>query len=86
MSRKSYENLAEEMKASTFSGGLIDRALVWKKARTTKDGEISDTDTKEVANKIDNLLVSKRATHSMDNVTCDILSQAIGGNDPPGGI
>ncbi|TYK11866.1 hypothetical protein E5676_scaffold177G00140 [Cucumis melo var. makuwa] len=22
----------------------------------------------------------------MDNVTCDILSQAIGGNDPPGGI
>ncbi|KAA0037152.1 DUF659 domain-containing protein [Cucumis melo var. makuwa] len=32
---------------------------------------------------MDNLLVSKRATHSMDNVTCDILSQAIGGNDPP---
>ena len=22
----------------------------------------------------------------MDNVTCDILSQAIGGNDPPGRI
>ncbi|KAA0065450.1 uncharacterized protein E6C27_scaffold17G001320 [Cucumis melo var. makuwa] len=74
------------MKASTSSGGLIDRALVWKKAQTTKDGEIPDIDTKEVANKIDNLLVSKRATHSMDNVTCDILSQAIGGNDPPGRI
>ncbi|KAA0038226.1 transposase [Cucumis melo var. makuwa] len=78
MSRKGYANLAEEM--------LIDRALVWKKAQTTKDGEIPDIDTKEVANKIDNLLVSKRATHSMDNVTCDILSQAIGGNDPPGTI
>ncbi|KAA0055445.1 uncharacterized protein E5676_scaffold314G00150 [Cucumis melo var. makuwa] len=80
--RKGYANLAEEMKASTSSNGLIDRALVWKKARTTKDGEIPDIDTKEVANKIDNLLVSKRATHSIDNVTCDILSQAIGGNDP----
>ncbi|KAA0046954.1 uncharacterized protein E6C27_scaffold230G001320 [Cucumis melo var. makuwa] len=57
-----------------------------KKARTTKDGEIPDIETKEVANKIDNLLVSKRASHSMDNVTCDILSQAIGGNDPPGRI
>uniref|UniRef100_A0A9I9EG99 Uncharacterized protein n=1 Tax=Cucumis melo TaxID=3656 RepID=A0A9I9EG99_CUCME len=41
-----------EKKASTSSGGLIDRALVWKKARTTKDGEISNTDTKKVANKI----------------------------------
>ncbi|KAA0058341.1 uncharacterized protein E6C27_scaffold409G00270 [Cucumis melo var. makuwa] len=86
MSRKGYANLTEEMKASTSNGELIDRALVWKKARTTKDGEIPDTDTKEVANKIDNLLVSKRASHSMDNVTCDILSQAIGGNDPPGRI
>ncbi|KAL4032531.1 hypothetical protein IC575_005609 [Cucumis melo] len=86
MSRKGYANLTEEMKASTSNGELIDRALVWKKARTTKDGEIPDIDTKEVANKIDNLLVSKRASHSMDNVTCDILSQAIGGNDPPGRI
>ncbi|TYK00930.1 uncharacterized protein E5676_scaffold602G001010 [Cucumis melo var. makuwa] len=83
MSRKGYANLTEEMKASTSNGELIDHALVWKKARTTKDGEIPDIDTKEVANKIDNLLVSKRASHSMDNVTCDILSQAIGGNDPP---
>ncbi|KAL4030039.1 hypothetical protein IC575_008272 [Cucumis melo] len=86
MSRKGYANLTEEMKASTSNGELIDRALVWKKARTTKDGEIPDIDTKEVANKIDNLLVSKRASHSMDNVTCDILSRAIGGNDPPGRI
>ncbi|KAA0062271.1 uncharacterized protein E6C27_scaffold154G00030 [Cucumis melo var. makuwa] len=83
MLRKGYANLAEEMKASTSSGELIDRALVWKKARTTKDGEIPDIDTKEVANKIDNLLVSKRVTHLMDNVTCDILSQPIRGNDPP---
>ncbi|KAL4030643.1 hypothetical protein IC575_008893 [Cucumis melo] len=86
MSRKGYANLTEEMKASISNGELIDRALVWKKAQTTKDGEIPDIDTKEVANKIDNLLVSKRASHSMDNVTCDILSQAIGGNDPPGRI
>uniref|UniRef100_A0A9I9EEJ8 Uncharacterized protein n=1 Tax=Cucumis melo TaxID=3656 RepID=A0A9I9EEJ8_CUCME len=56
------------------------------KARTTKDGEIPDTDTKEVANKINNLLISKRATHSIDNVTYDILSQVIGGNDPLGRI
>ncbi|KAL4025551.1 hypothetical protein IC575_013953 [Cucumis melo] len=86
MSHKGYANLTEEMKASTSNGELIDRALVWKKARTTKDGEIPDIDTKEVANKIDNLLVSKRASHSMDNVTYDILSQAIGGNDPLGRI
>ncbi|KAA0043011.1 uncharacterized protein E6C27_scaffold75G00860 [Cucumis melo var. makuwa] len=86
MSRKGYENLTEEMKASTSNGELIDRALVWKKARTTKYEEIPDIDTKEVANKIDNLLVSKHASHSMDNVTCDILSQAIEGNDPPGRI
>ncbi|KAA0040642.1 uncharacterized protein E6C27_scaffold555G00030 [Cucumis melo var. makuwa] len=52
MSRKGYANLTEEMKASTSNGELIDRALVWKKARTTKDGEIPDIDTKEVANKI----------------------------------
>ncbi|KAA0040643.1 transposase [Cucumis melo var. makuwa] len=83
MSQKGYANLTEEMKASTSNGELIDRALVWKKAGTTKNGEIPDIDTKEVANKIDNLLVSKRASHSMDNVTCDILSRAIGGNDPP---
>ncbi|KAL0556686.1 hypothetical protein IC582_005201 [Cucumis melo] len=52
MSRKGYANLTEEMKASTSNGELIDHALVWKKARTTKDGEIPDIDTKEVANKI----------------------------------
>ncbi|TYK29865.1 uncharacterized protein E5676_scaffold208G001130 [Cucumis melo var. makuwa] len=52
MSRKGFAKLAKEMKASTSSGGLIDRSLVWKKARTTKDGEISNTDTKKVANKI----------------------------------
>ncbi|KAA0054084.1 uncharacterized protein E6C27_scaffold1371G00060 [Cucumis melo var. makuwa] len=46
MSRKGYANLTEEMKASTSNGELIDRALVWKKARTTKDGKISDIDTK----------------------------------------
>ncbi|KAL0544189.1 hypothetical protein IC582_019302 [Cucumis melo] len=86
MSRKGYANFVKEMKASTSNGKLIDHALVWKKARTTKDGQIPDIDTKEVANKIDNLLVSKRASHSIDNVTCDILSQAIGGNDPPGRI
>ncbi|XP_050939334.1 uncharacterized protein LOC127148943 [Cucumis melo] len=52
MSRKGYANLTEEMKASISNGELIDRALVWKKAQTTKDGEIPDIDTKEVANKI----------------------------------
>ncbi|TYK16857.1 uncharacterized protein E5676_scaffold96G001330 [Cucumis melo var. makuwa] len=81
MSQKGYGNLAEEMKASTSSGGLIDRALVWKKALTTKDGKIPDKDSKE-----ENLLVSKRVTHSMDIITCDILSQAIGGSDPSGRI
>ncbi|KAA0066268.1 uncharacterized protein E5676_scaffold37G00160 [Cucumis melo var. makuwa] len=86
LSRKGYANLVEEMKANKSSGGLTDCALLWKKARTTKDGEIPYTDTKKVANKIDNLLVSKHATHLMDNVTCDILSQAIGGNDPLGRI
>ncbi|KAA0062144.1 uncharacterized protein E6C27_scaffold89G005130 [Cucumis melo var. makuwa] len=74
MSQKCYANLAEEMVRKEY-GGLIDRALLWKKARTTKDGEILDTNTKEVANKFDNLLVSKRATHSTDNVTSDILSE-----------
>ncbi|KAL4033002.1 hypothetical protein IC575_006086 [Cucumis melo] len=52
MSRKGYANLTKEMKASTSNGELIDRALVWKKAQTTKDGEIPDIDTKEVANKL----------------------------------
>ncbi|KAA0047162.1 villin-4-like isoform X4 [Cucumis melo var. makuwa] len=31
----------------------------------------------------DDLLVSKRVTHLTNNVTSDILSQAIGGNNPP---
>ncbi|TYJ96038.1 Plant transposase [Cucumis melo var. makuwa] len=82
MSRKGYANLTKEMKASTSNGELIDRALVWKKAQTTKDGEIPDIDTKEVANKLIFYLF-QNVSHSMDNVTCDILSQAIGGNDPP---
>ncbi|TYK14243.1 uncharacterized protein E5676_scaffold1121G00270 [Cucumis melo var. makuwa] len=81
MSRKGYANLTEETKASASSGGLIDRALVWENAQTTKDGEIPNIDTKE-----DNLFVSKCATHSTEDVTSDILSQAIGGNDPPGRI
>ncbi|KAA0051774.1 uncharacterized protein E5676_scaffold609G001390 [Cucumis melo var. makuwa] len=66
MWRKGYANIVEEMKASTSSGGLIDRALVWKKARTTKDREIPDIDTKEVANKIIStfLLVGQYVTPS----------------------
>ncbi|TYK07142.1 uncharacterized protein E5676_scaffold606G00130 [Cucumis melo var. makuwa] len=52
MSQKGYANLAEEIKASTSNGKLIDCALVWKKARTIKNGEIPAIDTKEVANKI----------------------------------
>ncbi|TYK05730.1 uncharacterized protein E5676_scaffold98G002150 [Cucumis melo var. makuwa] len=39
-----------------------------------------------LAEEMDNLLVSKHATHSTNNITCDILSQVIGGNDPPGRI
>ncbi|TYK30281.1 transposase [Cucumis melo var. makuwa] len=34
----------------------------------------------------DNLPILKRVTHSTDNITSDILSEAIGGNDPPGKI
>ncbi|KAL0549225.1 hypothetical protein IC582_013706 [Cucumis melo] len=40
----------------------------------------------EVADRIDDLLVLSRVTYSTDNVTSNILTQAIEGHDPRGRI
>ncbi|KAA0035793.1 uncharacterized protein E6C27_scaffold403G00780 [Cucumis melo var. makuwa] len=45
-SRKGYENLMEELKAS--SSDQIDRSIVWKQARMDRKGQIPDEETKEV--------------------------------------
>ncbi|TYK29823.1 uncharacterized protein E5676_scaffold208G00510 [Cucumis melo var. makuwa] len=45
-SRKGYENLMEELKAS--SSDQIDRFIVWKQARMDRKGQIPDEETKEV--------------------------------------
>uniref|UniRef100_A0A9I9E6C2 Serine/threonine-protein kinase nek2 n=1 Tax=Cucumis melo TaxID=3656 RepID=A0A9I9E6C2_CUCME len=70
ISCQSWKDVPTELKDKIYE--LIEKA-------STSNGELID-------HALDNLLVSKRASHSIDNVTCDILSQAIGGNDPPGRI
>ncbi|TYK01536.1 hypothetical protein E5676_scaffold451G001020 [Cucumis melo var. makuwa] len=79
-SRKGYENLMEELKAS--SSKQIDRSIVWKQARMDRKGKIPDEETKEVVNLIDELVATQNTTNAFGED--DILTRALGGKDRPG--
>ncbi|KAA0067157.1 transposase [Cucumis melo var. makuwa] len=76
-SRKGYANLMEELKAS--SSDQIDRSIVWKQARMDRKGQISDEETKEVVNLIDELVATQNTTNAFGEE--DILTRALGGKD-----
>ncbi|KAL4018023.1 hypothetical protein IC575_021610 [Cucumis melo] len=79
-SRKGYANLMEELKA--LSSDQIDRSIVWKQARMDRKGQISDEETKEVVNLIDELVATQNTTNAFGEE--DILTRALGGKDRPG--
>ncbi|KAM7485502.1 hypothetical protein LguiA_001511 [Lonicera macranthoides] len=67
------ERLTERFKKEKLSPSkLEDRAIMWVKGRETKDGELADDDTKDVANKMvnDGSLVIEGSS--------DVLSLALG--------
>ncbi|KAA0048235.1 uncharacterized protein E5676_scaffold265G001650 [Cucumis melo var. makuwa] len=79
-SRKGYANLMEELIAP--SSDQIDRSIVWKQARMDRKGQISDEETKEVVNLIDELVATQNTTNAFGEE--DILTRALGGKDRPG--
>ncbi|XP_040369464.1 uncharacterized protein LOC121051309 [Rosa chinensis] len=76
LSRKGYIGLEEELKHSWPEGDVIDRAILWKKARVLKNGEISEEVT-PIATKIDELMEKKRKGELEISGSSDVLSQAL---------
>ncbi|KAA0065947.1 transposase [Cucumis melo var. makuwa] len=90
ISYQSWKDLPTELKDKIYE--LIKKDLEKRKNPPTEysfiDGEhwnifVASRLTEQFE---DNLPILKRVTHSTDNITSDILSEAIGGNDPPGKI
>ncbi|KAH6781926.1 hypothetical protein C2S51_007219 [Perilla frutescens var. frutescens] len=59
LSRTGYADLAEKMKHELRGDADIDRALMWKKARVTKDGDIEDDNLKKAVERIDDYIRQK---------------------------
>ncbi|XP_062011742.1 uncharacterized protein LOC133728340 isoform X2 [Rosa rugosa] len=76
LSRKGYIGLEEELRKTLPEGEVIDRAIVWKKARQRKDGDI-DEEARAVATKIDDLLEKKSKGELEISGSSDVLSQAL---------
>ncbi|KAA0043076.1 transposase [Cucumis melo var. makuwa] len=79
-SKNGYANLMEELKAS--SSNQIDRSIVWKQAKMDRNGQISDEETKEVVNLIDEFVATQNTTNAFGEE--DILIRALGGKDCQG--
>ncbi|PRQ17594.1 putative Ulp1 protease family catalytic domain, putative transposase, Ptta/En/Spm, plant [Rosa chinensis] len=76
LSRKGYIGLEEELRKTLPEGEVIDRAIMWKKARQRKDGDI-DEEARGVATKIDDLLEKKSKGELEISGSSDVLSQAL---------
>ncbi|KAM5570104.1 hypothetical protein ABKV19_017226 [Rosa sericea] len=76
LSRKGYLGLEEELKRKLPEGEIIDRAIMWKKARIPKNGKI-DEELSLVAAKIDELLEKKSKGELEISGSSDVLSQAL---------
>ncbi|XP_062006048.1 uncharacterized protein LOC133723246 [Rosa rugosa] len=76
LSRKGYIGLEEELRDTWPEGEVIDRAIMWKKARLLKNGEISEEVT-PVARKIDELLEKKSKGELEISGSDDVLTQAL---------
>ncbi|XP_040367273.1 uncharacterized protein LOC121050606 [Rosa chinensis] len=65
LSRKGYIGLEEELRKTLPEGEVIDRAIMWKKARQRKDGDI-DEEARGVATKIVSIFL-----HDFFNIAAD---------------
>ncbi|KAM5578065.1 hypothetical protein ABKV19_008405, partial [Rosa sericea] len=76
LSRKGYIGLEEELRKTLPEGEVIDHAIMWKKTRQRKDGDI-DEEARAVARKIDDLLEKKSKGELEISGSSDVLSQAL---------
>lgn len=59
LSRRGYAGLAEEMKEELCGDDEIDRAVMWKKARLSKNGDFEDENLKKTVERIDDYIQQK---------------------------
>ncbi|XP_042437112.1 uncharacterized protein LOC122023087 [Zingiber officinale] len=64
----------------------VDRSFLWRKAREDKSGNITNTETAEVAEKIDDLLDKKKRGEFISSGSNDVLTTALGSQEPYGRV
>ncbi|KAH6823951.1 hypothetical protein C2S53_016206 [Perilla frutescens var. hirtella] len=60
LSRRGYAGLGEQLKDELHGDDEIDRAIMWKKARVVKSGDIEDEKLKNTFEKIDDYIQQKK--------------------------
>ncbi|XP_022156873.1 uncharacterized protein LOC111023710 [Momordica charantia] len=84
MLRKGYANLAEELKIDASHERPSDRCILWKKARTNREGKIVHGPTQKVVERIDDLMITQDLQEENVDKYGDLLSIALGSRDRPG--
>ncbi|XP_042460358.1 uncharacterized protein LOC122043850 [Zingiber officinale] len=88
MSRKGYIGLETELRQRKIfrEDEEVDRSFLWRKAREDKSGNITNTETAEVAEKIDDLLDKKKRGEFISSGSNDVLTTALGSQEPYGRV
>ncbi|XP_042444003.1 uncharacterized protein LOC122029117 [Zingiber officinale] len=88
MSRKGYIGLETELRQRKIfrEDEEVDRSLLWRKAREDKSGNITNTETAEVAEKIDDLLDKKKRGEFISSGSNDVLTTALGSQEHYGRV
>ncbi|KAH6785854.1 hypothetical protein C2S51_038309 [Perilla frutescens var. frutescens] len=78
LSRRGYAGLAEEMKEELCGDDEIDRAVMWKKARVSKNGDFEDENLKKTVQRIDDYIQQKEGgLIKSKGLTEDLLTCAL---------
>ncbi|XP_060969435.1 uncharacterized protein LOC115720465 isoform X3 [Cannabis sativa] len=76
--RTSLAQIEANLQKEHGTSEQIDRALIWKKSRMNNKGQFLDESTKEVAERIDELLEKKGKGEVVEIGSNDVLTQALG--------
>ncbi|XP_075480574.1 uncharacterized protein LOC142521230 [Primulina tabacum] len=88
MSRKGYIGLEAEHREKNViaEDAEVDRSVLWRKAREDKSGVITNVETLEVAEKIDDLLEKKLKGEFKSSEMNDVLTAALGSQERYGRV
>ncbi|XP_073153042.1 uncharacterized protein [Henckelia pumila] len=88
MSRKGYIGLEAELREKNIiaEDEVVDRSILWRKAREDKSGIITSPDTSEVAEKIDDLLEKNEKGEFKVSGMNDVLTTSLGSQEHHGRV